>query len=310
MGYRPSNAPIIWGASLGAIVGVVGIVVGTWIVDSYGWFLFLGVPALVGVVSALPVMIEREHWTQKRVVIAATLGIFFAHFFSFFTTVEGAVCLAMAFPVTLSIALLAALVTDALALQHKAQWYSFGVGLVALQSMLGVVDHRLPTPRSTVTSTVEIAAPVEKVFALATSSIELAPPSDPILQFTGAYGVRSQAIGTGEGSYRLCQFSTGKCLQRMAIWEPNRKVEATVLISPPPIRELSFAHVHPPHLNGYTTMKKWTLEFEDLGGRTRVTRTTVYEQRMQPGWYWTFIGDQMVSRIHAHKLDWLKSASE
>ena len=72
-----------------------------------------------------------------------------------------------------------------------------------------------------------------------------------------------------------------------------------------------YAHVHPPHLDGYfrSTCGEFLLA-ELPNGRTRLEGSTWYELDLAPFAYWSFIADQVVHQIHLRVLRHVKAEAE
>ena len=74
--------------------------------------------------------------------------------------------------------------------------------------------------------------------------------------------------------------------------------------SPPPLRELSFRDVAPPHLEGYLQPRRGEFRLVALpDGRTRLEGSTWYEQRLRPVAYWALFSDRIIARIHHRVLE-------
>lgn len=276
----------------------------------YGLLLFLGPPMLGGALAVNE--LHRRGFDSKRMALDAVgLTYLASNILPVCFRLEGAVCMILAAPLTGLVCVLASnVVYKSLNKDSRTGLLMSGLAS-ALLGIWAVDSLNQAIPESSVTTSILIDAPVEKVFQVASGDIYLDPPTDSVLKFTGSYGIHSRAIGRGLGSHRLCKFSTGYCLQQMSGWEENRSITATVLFNPPPMREIGFvSNIDPPHQHGYTEMKSWTMEFESVGTQTRLTRTTRYQMKMHPAFYWTWIGDQVISRIHNHKFSWIKKTAE
>ena len=124
-----------------------------------------------------------------------------------------------------------------------------------------------------------------------------------------AYPVRGQIIGSGVGAIRRGVFSTGTAYERVTEWVPGQKLSFVVLSDPPMMAELSpYAHINPPHLNGYFRTRDALFTITPLAdGRTRLTLTTHHELDLAPATYWTPIAQWAVHenkrRVLAHFRD-------
>jgi hypothetical protein len=127
-----------------------------------------------------------------------------------------------------------------------------------------------------------------------------------------AYPRSARIEGTGVGATRYCVFSTGAFVEPITAWEPGRRLAFDVTRSPPPLRELTpYAHVTPPHLDGYLAARRGEFRLIPLpSGGTRLEGSTWYRLRMGPEGYWQLYGDYFIHRIHARVLEHIRHLSE
>jgi hypothetical protein len=123
--------------------------------------------------------------------------------------------------------------------------------------------------------------------------------------------MRAEIEGSGVGAIRLCVFSTGAFVEPITAWEPGRRLSFDVIESPPPLRELSFRDVKPPHLDGYLVPRRGEFRLVELpDGWTRLEGSTWYEQRLRPEGYWVVFSDFVIGRVHRRVLEHIKAVSE
>jgi len=129
----------------------------------------------------------------------------------------------------------------------------------------------------------------------------------------GAAVGRAIAAGAASGPGRRRPPTAGMAalmlaLPFMAGFETTFDVEA----QPPPMQEWSpYAHIHPPHLDGYFRSTRGEFRLIELpNGKTRLEGSTWYELDLAPFSYWSLIADQIVHQIHLRVLRHVKAETE
>jgi len=137
-------------------------------------------------------------------------------------------------------------------------------------------------------------------------------PDELVFRLGIAYPRYARIEGTGVGATRYCVFSTGAFVEPITAWEPGRRLAFDVTRSPAPLRELTpYAHVTPPHLDGYLAARRGEFRLIALPhGRTRLEGRTWYRLRMGPEGYWQLYGDYLIHRIHGRVLEHIRQLSE
>lgn len=250
-GHRAINAIAI-STLLSAAVGVVLVVLLTRFAAGYAWGLFLGVPFLTGVMAAfwcarfgLPGIADAFGVTMGALLVDAALLLFLA--------IEGALCLAMAAPMAIPVALVgAAIGRKAFARGWRPE--TVLVPLLILTPLLNLAPSSAPL-RSVETS-LDIAAPPEVVWRNVVQFSELPPPREWFFRAGVAYPVRARIEGSGPGAVRYCRFSTGDFVEPIRVWDEPRLLQFGVTANPEPLHELSPYDIHPPHLRGYFESRK------------------------------------------------------
>ena len=302
-------------AALSIVVGV-GIDVGMMLLSvyglrGYGISLFLGTPFVVGVISAF--LFNRRYAATQRetsqvviLTLAATGGVMFTFGY------EGALCLAMAAPLAIGIALLGAYVGRAIARRDVNSPTHAVLALVLLPPASPLLDRTGPQILHEVRSAIEIDAPPEAVWDRVIAFPELPPPSALVRRMGIAYPQRAHIDGSGAGATRYCEFSTGAFVEPITVWDPGHRLSFDVASSPPPLRELSpYARIVPPHLDGYFSARRGEFRLVRLtGNRTRLEGSTWYELRIYPDAYWSVFADAIVHRIHARVLGHIRALVE
>src|SRR5207237_6823083 len=81
-------------------------------------------------------------------------------------------------------------------------------------------------PIREVVTSVEIAAPPEKVWPHVQGFADLPPPAEWFFRTGIAYPVRARISGTGVGAVRRCEFSTGPFVEPITVWDPPRRLRS------------------------------------------------------------------------------------
>ncbi len=128
----------------------------------------------------------------------------------------------------------------------------------------------------------------------------LAPPTQPLLRAGVGYPQASHIEGAGASATRYCDFSTGKLVEPVLIWDEPRELRFTVTKSPIPMQEWTpYAHLHPPHLDGFMVTRQGQFRLIPLpGGGTRLQATTWYQHHLWPEQYWRWWSDYIIHGIH------------
>jgi len=298
-----------------AVLGYGASVLSVEVFEMYGLSLFVAVPFLCGMAAAL-LHSARQPRSLGECLSVATLTILVIGAGLFVFAFEGMVCLLMAAPLALGLALLGGAVGWHIQ-RHRAPRHDFPAILpsIALVVPLAIwMEHAAPPQASLfeVRSSVDIAAPPEAVWKQVIAFTIIPPPTDWVFKTGVAYPIRAEIVGQGPGAVRYCIFSTGPFIEPIEIWDEPRLLRFGVTHNPPPMHELSlYADIHPPHLDGYLASKRGQFQLTALpNGDTRLEGTTWYQHHMWPEWYWTMWSDFIIHRIHLRVLEHIKTECE
>jgi hypothetical protein len=174
-------------------------------------------------------------------------------------------------------------------------------------------EAKLATPElHDVTTTIEIAAPPEKVWPHVIGFSDLPEPPEWEYKLGIAYPMRARIDGEGVGAVRRCEFSTGPFVEPITVWDPPRRLAFDVTQQPPSMTEWSPYHdVKAPHVEGYMTSKGGEFRLIRLpGNRTRLEGTTHYTLAIYPELYWSVYAELLLHGIHTRVLHHIKALSE
>jgi hypothetical protein len=296
--------------SVGVFVALAAVGIGVRTLESYGGWLFIVTPFAMGACTAF----LYNRWRQVSVKETGSLVIgtvLVGGIALVFVSLEGMICLAMALPLAIPLALLGGTVGRWAATSSGAQTSPAMFMLLALP-LTAAIEPASGRSIHEVRSSVIISAPPEAVWPHVVAFREIPAPSDWVFRAGVAYPIRARIEGTGVGAVRYCVFSTGAFIEPITHWEPARRLSFDVIESPATMTELTpYRDVAPPHLHGYLRSKRGEFRFIDLGdGRTRLEGSTWYQIEMAPEAYWQIFSDALIQRIHHRVLDHIKKEVE
>lgn len=296
-------------------VAVPAILVAVFLLEDYGFSLFLAVPFAVGMTATL---VFEGHYAaslrQSLAVASTALGI--AGLCLVVLMIEGLICIVMASPIALALCFLGvsmARLTRPRSDPSSASGSRLGAIALAVPLLMGlehVADLRPPTHE--VVTSVDVDAPPETVWRHVVSFPDLPPPTEFMFRAGIAHPIGATIDGIGPGALRLCRFSTGDFVEPITTWDEPRLLAFSVTENPPPMRERNpFAEIHPPHLHGFMVSERGQFRLVPLpGGRTRLEGTTWYRHGLWPASYWRLWSDALIHRIHARVLRHVKRLAE
>ena len=306
-----SSRAILFGVVSGLLAGLALVALGTVLIQSYGWTLFLATPFVIGAASAFVARrVDPAGPDATGVVVLVTLAsvaggvVFFA--------IEGLVCLAMAVPLVVPLAMIGGIIGRDLARSAPPQ--ASGLMLMLLLVPTGhVADWVVQyAPQREVMSAVEIDAPPEQVWGHVVSFSDINSPPAWYFRLGLAHPLRAHIDGTGVGAIRWCEFTTGAFREPITAWEQPTRLSFDVTHQPPPLQEWSpWRDIYAPHLDGFFRSTKGEFRLVRLpGNRTRLEGRTWYSLRMQPQLYWTVLADAIIHRIHVRVLDHIRAETQ
>ncbi len=138
------------------------------------------------------------------------------------------------------------------------------------------------------------------------------PPEDFVFKLGIAYPTGTRLEGEGEGAIRYCNFSTGPIKEKITIWKENSVLAFDVLSQPEPMVETSpWGEIHPPHLYYYVKSHRGEFRLVKLSdGKTRLEGTSWYSIDIHPHFYWKFIVDGIIHKIHLRVFNHVKQLAE
>ncbi len=304
-------AGALHGVAAGLAVAIPTILVNVYLLHRYSTSLFLGTPFTLGAVSAYVFNRDAPRGARATMQVVSLSLVLLAGAVLLFA-LEGLVCIALALPLALVIAIFGGIFGRAIALHTPGRPAHVASLVLAAPLLAGLDRARGPTVLYEVDDSVSIEAPAATVWHDVVSFSALAPPTEALFRLGIAYPRRARIEGTGPGAIRRCEFSTGTFVEPITRWEAPRRLSFDITAQPVPLRELSpYGRIEPPHLVGYFRARRGEFRLADLpGGRTLLTGSTWYELDIEPRAYWAVYAHAIVSAIHRRVLGHIKRLSE
>ena len=299
----------IIGAAGAFVIGVLAILISVFALATYGVTLFVGTPFLQGLVVGWAFnrkSIKPDAQTMSVVLMSVALVALALALFA----LEGVVCIAMAFPIALVVAMLGGKIGREIAIRSGS---ITGMATALLVLPAGSLIDRAASkaPTYEVVTAVEVAAAPSVVWkhVVEFDEIEQLPPW--YFRAGIAYPIRATITGTGVGAVRRCEFSTGAFIEPITTWDAPRRLAFDVIAQPPPMRELSiYTKVYAPHLDGFFRSTHGEFRLIPIGRGTRLEGHTWYSVAIYPQGYWRALSEVMLHRIHQRVLDQVKREAE
>jgi hypothetical protein len=296
-------------------IGSMFTVLGTEVLQSYGWGLFVALPFCLGLFSVL-VYSYHEPRSYSSCMAVSLVPVALVGAMLIFVPIEGMICVFMAVPIALALAALGGMLGYAI---QAGYWLNKGtpamLSIVFLFTpVFQGVEHWVKPPAETfeVRTAIEVNAPPEKVWNQVVAFAEIPPPKELLFRAGIAYPIRAEISGHGVGAVRQCIFSTGPFAEPIEVWDEPRLLKFGVTANPAPLNELSpYGSIQPAHLHGYFVSKQGQFLLTALpGGRTRLEGATWYQHTMWPAAYWHLWSDYIIHKIHLRVLEHIRVAVE
>jgi uncharacterized membrane protein YhaH (DUF805 family) len=308
---RPGiGRPLAMAVAAGALIGAAAVAI-VGFDGQYALPLFVGTPFTMGAVTGfaynrLRPASRAETIRTTIVMLLAALGL------TLLLGTEGIICVLMAMPLIVPIALMGALVGREIARRSP---HDLGPAIASALLPLAAVlqpSHDAGRTLHEVRSAIEIAAPADRVWPHVIAFAPITDAPDLPFRLGIAAPLSARIVGDGVGAIRYCEFTTGPFVEPITAWEPARRLAFDVAGSPPVMRELGlYSTISPPHLQGYLRSRHGEFRLVRLpDGHTRLEGSTWYELQMAPEGYWQVLADYFIHRIHARVLAHIKEETE
>jgi hypothetical protein len=292
---------------LTSIAGLAVTLLGTTVLKTYGWGLFVALPFCLGLASAVLYGYHKPR-TFGSCLAVSCLSTLLLGAALLAVALEGAICLAMAAPIACLLAAMGGSLGYLLQRRPHSPAQSpamLSVLVLLMPAYLGVERTAVPEPPLYAVSTpIEIDAPPEAVWRQVVAFAQIPEPEEWFFRAGIAYPIRAEIRGQDVGAERRCIFSTGAFVEPIEIWDEPRLLRFSVTSNPAPMQEWTpYSRVEPPHLHGFLVSEGGQFLLTPLaGGRTRLEGTTWYRHSMWPAAYWRVWSDFIIHRIHLRVL--------
>ncbi len=319
VGDRPARRVELMSTALVVVTALVSsfclILLSGNLLNNYGWGLFVGVPFVIGLVPGLLYRTASDRPLKECILVALVIELCLAGTLLLFA-IEGLICVLMAVPLVIPLTIFGGFIGRTI-LQARNWSRSRSevccAGTLLLMPLVILSEKALAFGPSllSVTTTIDIDAPPQVVWNHVVSFSELPQPTEWIFRAGVAHPLRAEIQGSGPGATRLCIFSTGAFIEPIEIWNEPHLLRFSVTSNPPPMRELSFRDVHPPHLEGFLQSERGQFALTEIGpGKTRLAGTTWYRHGLWPERYWQLWSDYIIHTIHRRVLEHIKRETE
>jgi hypothetical protein len=313
---RSSHKTASWmlaaqGVIAGMALTLLSVAVGALVFGAYGFGMFFVSPVLIGAVTGY--LSNRK----GDIGAAPTLGlVFWATLLGaiglLVVALEGAVCIVMAAPLGIAVALGGGALGRAIALSTRHSPRQT-LSAFALLPLVFAIEDAFPATTSFDTrQTVTVGASPAAVWKCLLHTDKIEEPLALPFRLGVAYPVRGEVVGEGVGALRYGEFSTGTAVERVTEWVPERKLAFVIEKDIPAMWELSpYAHVHAPHVLGYFRTLETSFELVARpDGRTQVVERTSHALRLDPILYWLPMARWVVGMNNARVLAHIGKVAE
>ena len=279
-------------------------------IGEYGIALFMLTPFLIGFCSTFLYGYKNRIKKSEAIWIGfTTLALCTLVLIVF--AIEGLICIVMAAPIGILFTWIGSLIGYSLLQSSKNTTPSALLILIAIIPLTSFVENKIEPELTSVTTSIIINAKPMEVWKNVIEFPELDKPTEFIFKTGIAYPINAKIVGSGIGSVRHCNFTTGSFVEPVTVWNEGKLLEFDVLEQPAPMKELSFWNIDAPHLHDYFVSKKGQFKLTELeNGKTLLEGTTWYYHNIKPAFYWQIWSDFIIHKIHDRVLIHIKKNSE
>ena len=298
--------------SLVITVAIAGLLTlwGIYGIGEYGMVLFILTPIFIGFGSTILYGYKREITRRQAIQIGyQCLGIFTLALIAF--AIEGLICIVMAAPIGILFTWIGSVIGFTLIKKTPTSTPSSLLILLALIPLTSFVEKEIKPDLTSVTTSIIINADPITVWKNVIEFPQLDEPTEFIFKTGIAYPINAKIVGSGTGSVRYCNFTTGSFVEPVTVWDEGKLLRFDVDEQPAPMKELSFWNIDAPHLHDYFVSKKGQFKLTKLqNGKTLLEGTTWYYHNIKPAIYWRQWSNLINHKIHNRVLDHIKKNSE
>jgi hypothetical protein len=320
--HTVASAMIVVGGA--GLLGAVLMAISTQQFKAYGVTLFICSPFICGLAASVLYNLSRPSGEQRffrpALAVVVTLALACTMVLLIMGGIEGVICVIMAFPVALVMALIGAVVGQGIAVGMGSSNARRPVPVLAalvlvypaLQSYESTVTP--PPPLHEVVTRRIVAAPPARVWAALVRPVQYPERVGLLFRAGVAYPTRTALHTSQAGQQQLAVTYSGNSVAYLPVtnWVPERELQFQIPVTPAPMQELSpYPRIHAPHLHGYFRVTTGTFRLRPLpGNRTLLEARTVYQHSIGPRDYWQLWSDYLLDDMHARVLTTIQQQAE
>lgn len=189
-------ASALTGIVASALICITMVSLCVYLIEDYGAALFMGTPIIMGATSAY---IYNRPYSRGILssILVAELSIFLSGLILLLFAFEGIICLAMLLPIAGGMAILGALIGIMIANVQPQRTMTLLIPISLLPIVAGAENVLHDLPEYEVLTTIEIDAPVEKVWPNVVGFTDLDEPPNWYFKLGIAYPKRATIVGSG-----------------------------------------------------------------------------------------------------------------
>lgn len=304
---------VIAAAVVPPVAGTTIVALGAVVLQEYSWPLFVLLPVFLGFASTA-IYSPRGDKSFARCFFAGLSSLVTIGVLLLFVAIEGLICLVMAVPLAVPMMGTGSFIAYGVTRQWRNSRLPSGLSVLLFLMMPVLMGFEAsnktePTLHS-VTTAVEIDAPIEVVWRNVVTFSRIEEPPEGILNLGFAYPTDAKIEGSGVGAIRYCNFTTGAFVEPITAWQEPNLLAFDVAEQPAPMIEMTpYAELHAAHLQ-YLRSRKGQFRLYEKDGKTIVEGTTFYTHDIAPDIYWNLFSDEIIQKIHLRVLNHIKHESE
>ncbi|WP_207720162.1 SRPBCC family protein [Flavobacterium undicola] len=233
--------------SITITVSITGILSlwGIYGIGEYGIALFILTPFLIGFCSTFLYGYKNKITKSEAIWIGfTTLAICTLALIVF--AIEGLICIAMAAPIGILLTWIGSLIGYNLLKTTTTSTPSILLILIGIIPLTSFVENKIKPELTSVTTSIIINAKPMDVWKNVIEFPQLDKPTEFIFKTGIAYPINAKIVGSGIGSVRHCNFTTGSFVEPVTVWKEGKLLKFDVLEQPAPMKELSFWDIDAP----------------------------------------------------------------
>lgn len=296
-------------------LGVLATALSVYGLESYGVALFCFLPFCVGLGSALVYGYPAQRSLSSSLGVSQ-LAILLLGLTIFLFAMEGVICLIMAMPIAMALALMGGFIGWLLAsrfFSSRLRANTLVLLVVSMPLFMGFEDANQGQPdKIAVTTRVFIEAAPEVVWEHLIHAVTLPMAQDTLFRKGIAYPTEMRLEGSGVGAKLKGTFTTGPFEVTIDAWDAPSRLAMSVTTHPPTMKEWSiYGDIDAPHIAGYFACESGVIELEEVPGEgTIITGTTHCLQDLGPTRYWSLWSERIIDGLHRHVFEDIRSRAE